>query len=222
MTNNTNLVATIVLDKSFPAEFKKHVRREISLRINNNLPRIAAAVEFSLRTLIYEKISSSPEYDSVSNSQLKFQLGLPDGAKRIGDILQIWINNISVVPLPAGGSGFLGGLDIGLIQSDYSDVLSSSSAEFVTEKGTTLRWLKWLLTEGSSPIVLGYRFTAASSFGSRSRTGKGLMIKRSASGWSIPPQFAGTESNNFVTRALSDLEDNIDNIVTREFIRFLK
>ena len=47
------------------------------------------------------------------------------------------------------------------------------------------------------------------------------MIERQGSAWSVPPQFQGTDDNNFATRALEDLEDNIEVIVRRELARVI-
>ena len=48
------------------------------------------------------------------------------------------------------------------------------------------------------------------------------MVQRTGRKWSIPPQFRGTENDNFATRALSKLDKAIDLIVQAEMTRILK
>ena len=59
-----------------------------------------------------------------------------------------------------------------------------------------LNWLEWLLEKGDTPIIIGYRYSASD----KGRTGGGIMKPGGA--FRIPPQFSGTEEENFVIRAL--------------------
>jgi len=83
----------------------------------------------------------------------------------------------------------------------------------------TLEWLRWLLLEGGKVIVSDYEYRQGSKRGG-SRTGLGIMIKRRG-GWKVPAAIAGIESDNFVTRALSEIQDNIDIIVRQELTKVL-
>jgi hypothetical protein len=142
---------------------------------------------------------------------------LVDGAARIANIVQQFADEIQVTFVP--GLGDFGGIKIGILEASYSRVLSLPASEFVTEKGKPLEWLRWLLQEGGNRIVIGYSFKDGSA--ARSRTGSGIMIERQGSAWSVPVQFQGTDNNNFATRALEDLEDNIEVIVRRELARII-
>ena len=62
-----------------------------------------------------------------------------------------------------------------------------------------LDWLNWILTRGDEIIVSKFRFEPESG---RGRTGRGRMKKGGS--WRVSPQYAGTEDDNFITRALSD------------------
>ena len=46
------------------------------------------------------------------------------------------------------------------------------------------------------------------------------MVKRRG-GWKVPAAIAGTENDNFATRALSEIQDNIDIIVRQELTKVL-
>lgn len=71
-------------------------------------------------------------------------------------------------------------------------------------RGYQLPWLKWLLVEGTKPIVKNY----AVKFGPNksSRTGMAVMVN-SSSNWSVPSEFAGTISSNWISRAIDDISD---------------
>ena len=54
------------------------------------------------------------------------------------------------------------------------------------------------------------------------RTGMGIMIKRESSAWSVPKAYAGTFNNNFATRALEGMQDEIDILIRREITKAIK
>ena len=47
------------------------------------------------------------------------------------------------------------------------------------------------------------------------------MVERQNASWGVPSQFAGTENNNFATRALETINDEIDVLVRREIVKVL-
>jgi hypothetical protein len=205
----------IQLERGFVQKFEKQVRLEIRNKILKSLPRAIANIEKSIRILVTNSLEAAPEYQSIAGGVLRHQFGLVDGAARIANIVQQFADEIQVTFVP--GLADFGGIKIGILETSYSRVLSLPAAEFVTEKGKPLEWLRWLLQEGGNRIVIGYSFKDGSA--ARSRTGSGIMIERQGSAWSVPPQFQGTDNNNFATRALEDLEDNIEVIVRRELSR---
>jgi len=214
-----NFTIGIELDPSFSAKFQKELSREITLKLSSVLPAALAKIKIMLGNVVRERISMSPEYQAISGGRFRGELGLPDGSKKINDIMNIWAEGISVTYLKSTGIGF-GTINIGILESSWEDVLSSSQAEltYTSRKGTkTLEWLRWMLKEGSRAIVSGYEFMPQSR---SSRTGLGIMVKRRGS-WKIPTQFAGTDSDNFATRALHGIEKDIDIVVRRELTRVI-
>ena len=65
------------------------------------------------------------------------------------------------------------------------------------------------MTEGSGSIVQGYDFSPSSS--TASRTGGGLMVV--GSGWRVPDHLAGTSMDNFLMRALTNIDRDLEMIV---------
>ena len=66
--------------------------------------------------------------------------------------------------------------------------------------------MKWLLTLGDAVIVRDYEVKAG--FPKSSRTGDKIMVK--GSGWRVPPEHAGSEGNNFITRAIDEALPEIE------------
>ena len=81
-----------------------------------------------------------------------------------------------------------------------------------------LEWLKWILLGGSGQIIGGFEFSPlASPF---SRTGGGLMV--AGGSWSVPPGLSGTATNNILTRALENIQKDIEIVINQELQRVFK
>lgn len=214
-----NLTIGIDLGSDFSAKFHKEVAREINLKLSSVIPGALAKIKQMLGNVVRERISMSPEYAAISGGRFRGELGLPDGANRVLDIINIWAEGI-VVTYVKGSGGGLGAITIGILDSSWEDVLGSSQAEltYTSRRGAkTLEWLRWMLKEGSSIIVSQYDFVPRTQ---SSRTGLGIMVKRRG-GWKIPSQLAGTDNDNFATRALEGIEKDIDMVVRRELTRII-
>ena len=203
----------IGLDAGFASYFKKEIDREINLKIKSSINNITESIEIAIQTLVKIRLQEAPEVDSLAGGKLRYQFGLPDGASRISNIIEVWADSVEVQYVQ--GVGKFGGISISMVDENYSKVLSMSEAEFTTEDGTSLEWLRWLLLEGDSRIINNYQFQS----GRRGRAGGGIMISRQRGSWGVPSQFAGTENNNFATRALESIQDEIDVIVRREITK---
>ncbi|MFM7852641.1 MAG: hypothetical protein ACKO96_12190, partial [Flammeovirgaceae bacterium] len=101
--------------------------------------------------------------------------------------------------------GVSGGFQLTVLPSDTLQAIAKSVGQ-TSEKGVLLPWLSWLLYEGVSPIVRGYDVKITGNI--YSRTGGALMIK-SNKNWRVPGEFAGTVTDNWVTRAIDSIEKDI-------------
>lgn len=191
------------IEKKIRAELLKEVNRVMDSAINRTVKPI--------RILVKDTLMNQPEVTSLDGRQLAGEFGLSDGGQRIENIIDYWVNNIIVSKkrATASGSQLDASFTIKMIRSDYEDVLASNEATVTTTKGQELPWLEWLLKFGDRAIVREYdvRF----GINKRSRSGVAFMV-RSKRSWGVPPQFAGTADNNFVTRALDSIEDEIISI----------
>lgn len=187
---------------------------------------LPAATEFMSRAnnvmqkniinIITQYIISSPEYDSLVNGQLKLELGIPDADNKIQRIIDIWINNTQVnykAPKITNNQ-IKSSISVKMIKTNFSDVLDQPAA-FIedTIRGYELPWLQWLLLEGTAIIVDDYEVIIGPN--SRSRTGYAIMTPSSSTGWSVPPEFAGTVTDNWITRAISKAKPDIEKLLER-------
>lgn len=106
-------------------------------------------------------------------------------------------------------------------ESSYNELLSLNEAFQLTEPtrnnpiGFALPWLEWVLLEGSSIVVPGFRAVSSPVHGRFSRSGGDYLMYEGGS-FQIPPQHQGDASNNFLTRSLARANAAVRNILTEE------
>jgi len=196
-------------------KIKTLITKSLVKELNIGLKKTASSLIRPIRVLVGVGLRRQPEYYSLDNSLLAASFGLPDGKNRIDEIIDMWLNNITVrsTRITSVSDKFSGGINIGIVDSSYSDVLAMQASSVTTEKGEALPWLEWLLKFGDQKIILDYDifFNPVG----RSRSGLAVMIQRAGSAWGVPSQFAGTEDNNFVTRGLQTIESDLLRVIER-------
>jgi len=203
---------------NFESEFNKNINLEIKKIIQKNIGKVISNIERRLQDQVRKLISDSEEVASIRNGQLTGELGIV-ATSNIDVIIEQFSQSVEVRYLPRGKFGTL---VISIINSDYSDVLSMPESSYIyssrSGRSGVIEWLRWLLLEGRSTIVAGYDFQG----GGGGRTGRGIMVRRQNEGWSIPSRFAGTASDNFVTRSLANIDDIIESIIRQEITKGFK
>jgi hypothetical protein len=200
LSENNGVIAKNIINALLP-DIKNYFNN-VTNKLIKNIPDI-----------VIDSIISQPEYSALIEGNLQYEFGIVDPASRISEILEAIKNGASVTTQPPRlvGNKILGNLKFGMIQKDFSDLLSLGAASFVTEKGSQLNWLEWLLTQGDSVIISDYDFIFGSS--QYSRTGMGIMKQRNGGSWRVPPEYAGTTSNNWITRAIDAASQQIDQTI---------
>lgn len=170
---------------------------------------IVTAVQPKIIQLVTDAIIRAPEYDSLLNGRLKAEFGLPDSGSRVDTIISFW-QKIEVVykKMSIIGDKLQGGFALQMIPSDFNDVINLPEATLITEKGTDLNWLEWLLLFGNQTIIKDY--TVKMGPNTRSRTGLAIMTGAIAGKWGVPSEFAGVQSNNWITRAIDSVDSEIE------------
>lgn len=183
------------------------MRDELNRVITKAVPNIQTAIQNRSRVFF----ETSKEARALIHGPLNAHFGIPKGeeAYRVGAIIQTVINNIEVTSKKVSVLGYRlgGGITVGAIVADFSDVLNHPEATITTDKGEVLPWLHWLLLEGDRIIIADYniRFGNYSSNKFNSRSEQAIMYKSGTGMWRVPPQYSGTANNNWLTRAIFDV-----------------
>lgn len=177
--------------------------------IRQYLDKIYNSLKSTIPLIVIESIKAQPEYTALLSGTLQYELGIVDPGSRLKEILATIESGaiVSTKPLKTTGSGFSGGVKLQMVKSDFSDLLNLGSASFVSENGSQINWLEWLLIEGDSVIISDYDFILGPS--KYSRTGMGIMRSMSGGSWRVPPEYAGTANNNWITRAIEAASQSI-------------
>jgi hypothetical protein len=195
------------------SQIKRKVFEILQQQVNEIIVKIIPELNIKTTNLFIESIKKEPEYMSLKGGRLKAELGLPDSINidELIDIIasSVYINkNISKIT----NQGINVGLKIEIFKQDGEPAISSDYA-FVYDNlgGYSLPWLEWLLFKGTQSIVKNYRVQFENN--RRSRSGMAVMVE-SSSDWSVPSEFAGTSNNNWITRALSRIDNELISIIS--------
>jgi len=190
------------------SEIAALISREVFKMTNRSFSRSVKPIKQLVKQELGNSVRNQPEWSSLLGGKLRTEFGIPDAFSRLSQVLNIWLSNIQVEfhRMSITGTKMSGGLTIRAVQDNYEDVLSLADSSFVTEKGEELEWLRWLLVEGDRTIIRDYHI----QYGQKGRAGPAIMIKKGR--WKVPSEFAGNPNNNFVTRAI----DQIDSTLQKE------
>ena len=208
---------SIKLDPKFPTAFHRHIVKEVSNVLKQNEANISVGIKKRVQETVMDMLFASPAVSSLMGGKLQAQLGVVAAESTMIEVIDTWMNNIHV-SVKAGGSPLLT-INIGVLTQGYGDVLSLPSSVYQSAGGEMIEWLRWLLLEGDKTIS-DYFFLPGNR--SKSRTGLGIMVRKGGREWSIPPEFRGTETDNFATRALENLDKALDRIVRVEINKVFK
>ena len=194
---------------------QRNINMGIANYINSRISSRRSALISGVSNLIPAWINSQPEIISLQSSDtdsLAGQFGLTSSARIVTSIIESITNsvNISIVPFDRNLNG---GLELNFQPSDFANLLSLSTG-YVRYEGGNLHWLDWLLTKGDTIIITNYQYNPGTGLG---RSGLGNMTPGGA--FRVPPQYSGTDDNNFITRALSGTTQ--EQQITRVFNKIL-
>ncbi len=196
----------------------KYVLDNVTKKINSTFFTNVKKYARDIEGMVLEGIKSQPEYNELKNGRLRHQFGLPDG--RVDEILAALDSvEVTVKKAKAVGKEINADVIINMIKSNYSDILSSTAASYTTEKGSEIPWLEWLLLRGQDSVVIGYRYLPKTA--PQSRTGRGIMISGESAVYRVPPVFAGTAEDNWITRGLDAALPKIENYMNSAIERAL-
>lgn len=166
--------------------------------INNKIKTQKQNIKNKVKNLASSWIYSQDEMFALSNGMLSGPFGISPGDERaaFSAIHNAIISAIDVDIVPFNNSLTSGGVKIYFQPADFINLLSLPEGHSIYERGD-LHWLQWLLQRGDEMIVTNYEYNPKAGVG---RSGLGNM--KAGGFFRVPPQYSGTEENNFVTRAL--------------------
>ena len=182
--------------------------------IMKNVKAKKPMMDAEIKMIIRQALSSCPEIESLRSGRLKVAFGLPD------DPTDTIINAIcdSVYSNIITGAGNSTTLDLSVMvyisPTNLSYLLNMPEASIITEKGRQIPWLSWLLTRGNDVLITGYMVRYEIGKG---RSGGGFMMKtvKKPRVFKVDSEFAGTEEDNFITRALDPKREEILNALRK-------
>lgn len=199
-------------------EVQKKINKAWAEELNTRFRKILPRIRDDVRTIIPPVFTSSSIYNSLINGELRAHFGFPPGAEQaVNKIIQGIVDNFDLKFIPFIGRqrGITGGLRIGILRQDLSEVLSVPEANLTTSDGNTIPWLEWLLVRGDEVIITDYsiKFTADG------RSGMAIMVSNKDGFWKVPSFAAGVPNRNWLTQSLDAankrLENEISNIIQR-------
>lgn len=200
-------------DNAILKDLQKALAKDVNVKIQKNKKKI----EQHIKSAITRWIAEQPEIIDLINDgvpgSLNAQLGFPTGtaAGAINAIIDAVVQTVEVLITPIK-SNLQGGLEFRIQPSSFSGLLGLPAGFIISEGGVQLHWLDWLLNQGSNVIITGYNYVPSSD----GRSGGGTM--EIGSMWRIPPQFSGTPSDNFISRALSKRDKELTKILSGLFV----
>lgn len=175
---------------------------EIAKQMNAKFNKNRSKIQDEIRNLSRIALLSSNTYESLTSGELNVHFGFPVGTATyaVDTIVGLIVSKINLTHIQAKASsaGINSNLYINLYRGTQ-DILEIGQAYIETDK-YNLPWLKWLLTEGDKIIISGYDIRLESGKG---RSDGGIMVTNNSGVWRVPPEYAGTEDNNWITQTFS-------------------
>jgi hypothetical protein len=205
---------------------KRKILSSTANYLNKNVPKIVDSISKDVRAMTTTFLKDTDTYKSLINGELAGSFGLPQNTRHydVDQILSTIATNMEVKYEKTRYSGgkFSTFLKVGAVLRDFSDILALSESRVITDEGTILEWLRWLLTAGDKIIISEHQVRLRHG---RGRSGLGIMIQSNAGGWRVPPEYAGTMTNNWLTKSLLNNSNKylllVEDIIEKAFSRIL-
>jgi hypothetical protein len=187
---------------------EKNVNKAIADHMNSVMNRKQGEILSEVKTLIPIWIHRQPEISALLSTDpaysLKGQFGIPGETMSIVNTIIQAVVDATVIKIVKFSPNLKGGLELQFQPSNFSNLLSLPQGHTIYNGGD-LHWLDWLLKRGDNIIVTNYQYSPESGIG---RSGLGHMV--GGGSFRVPPQFSGTETDNFITRAFIGPQQEID------------
>lgn len=184
-----------------------------SLFINKKLRANSSKFVNRISARIPSWIREQPEVHSLLEEgvpgSLNAQFGLVQGqAERFVDKIIEIITQSVLISFTDLDRNFKGSVSFTYLPKTFAELIHLEEGSTVSEKGAVLDWSNWLLLAGDQTIVTSYHYLAKEGVG---RSEGGIMVPKGV--WRVPPQYSGTSTNNFITRAFEGRDAEIQELL---------
>jgi hypothetical protein len=183
------------------------VNRGLASAFNQTIRQNVPALRTRVRSIIAGALYNSHEIASLSGGTLMADFGLTSDPSQSIVSSIVSSMNITTRPTTSSSSTIRGGFTLTMQPSDYSNILSLPVSQQVIDGGS-IPWLEWLLTLGDAVIIANFGV----EYGPFGRTGRAHMLE-SAKPFKVNSSFSGTPNNNFVTRAIQTVSQQIETAI---------
>ena len=203
-----------------PSQFAAKVQFLVAPKVDKILVKAKPAIQNRISNLLRIAISSSPTIRSLKDGQLQVDFGLTSDAASAAtnDIVNAVLSSVNVFFKKSRRGKTLGSLVLQIDPATISTAVETSSMGSYFSNGNKITWLNWLMTRGTEVVVEGFEVVSTIDYDDRSRSGGGFMLSTGGI-FRVAPEFAGTEGDNFITRAIIANGPNIRRIIQEEFQR---
>jgi hypothetical protein len=185
---------------------------EMYKQIQKNIVSIQNKVKPQISSIILNELMNSNTVNSLLAGKLKDDFGL------FGNVVNVTVNNIvntisqniQIQITRSKKAGSILTIAVNLLPQNISELFSVAGGSFPS-KGGNVDWLEWLLTRGTQVIIGDYwLFPNAKGF---TRSGGTSIMKRIESKprepFRVDSNYAGSPDDNFITRAIESVADDI-------------
>ena len=195
-------------------DISKQINKHLALEINKRIKSNGLKVQKLLQSTVKSWVLSSPEIQSLKSQGVQGSLnalfGLDKGsadtaidaiASSVAGATQVSINKVS--------RNLKGQITFNFQRKSMDNLLSLLQGHQISQDGTDLHWLDWLLTKGDAIIIKGFSYEPSND----GRSGGGTM--KVGGTFRVAPQYSGVQGNNFITRLLFGKEKQISTILNK-------
>lgn len=197
-----------------------HLAKDVNQVLGQNKAKLSEQIE----EVLSRELKGSFEYQSLTAARgssppggLRAEFGLSSPTLKLAAIIDRWLNSVRVVVVPVRpvSDGLKGGLLITAINADFQDVISLEEATQIS-KGGNIPWLEWMLTRAGQEVVDGFDILFRPNI-KNSRSGNAIMVEHSTN-YAVPDKpFAGTITDNWITRIVEKIRPEIEILIVKVF-----
>lgn len=210
------------LRKALTASYKKVIREAIIANAEN--------LEEAIKERYATEVRKTPEYKSLRREAggLRKDFGIEEPDSALADVIDVLLRYVKVTINRAtnDNNNYIVPMTIVVFdQRSLKGLLSSNVGSYFSDgnsrwSGEEIPWLRWLLTSGNTPVVVGYTVFYGEYSDEQSRTGHAIMVDTNVSGksFTVDPRYRGTAERNFLTRAAREVVPHIKGLIQDKVI----